>query len=181
MNNIIGQFVARLEVVESTSPPIHDHLRFEMALQTDGVAFARDKLVGIENGSAAMLRNMLRCVAMASFAGYAAIQERHCGVAITCLRERRLHATGMAMQAAAVHREGERHFCGLLVVRRHVPYAFFGIPIDRYFEPVALSLKEKGAPALAGAEEVEQFFFAFDRRLLRSRRTLVGQVDSAIS
>ena len=79
----VGEVVAGNELRERAPGTIDDGFAFEVALEADAVALHGREGGGIGDGAVAMLREMLRGVAMAGAAAYAALQEGRAGVGVT--------------------------------------------------------------------------------------------------
>ena len=102
-----------------------------------------------------ILRKMLRRIAMTTLARDAAITEGLPGIVVAGVGKCGLHSAGMAMKTAAIDRQRQRHLGGQPILWRHVPNAFFRIPVDRDLKPIAVALKEEGPSAFAGAEKIK--------------------------
>ena len=131
-----------------------------MAVQAHGVASHRLEGIQPEHGHLAFRSHVGRSVPMARLAGDAAESERGVGVMVACVRQRRGHPGRMAVQASGIDRQGQGHLAVGEMIGRHVPQSLFGIPVDRRFEPVALLLKQVGAPPFSGSDEVQEFLLA---------------------
>src|SRR5580658_5982338 len=98
---------------------------------------------------------------MAGLAGHTGIEKRLCAEMIV-RSGWFLYAAGMAVQAARIHLERERHFPCVQRFWIHIPHPLLAVPVDRALEPKSVFLEQVGAPSLARSDEIDEFLFPFE-------------------
>src|SRR5271156_3934394 len=113
---------------------------------------------------------------MTRLAGNASVEKGLRAEVIVC-SDGFLYAAGMAVQAASIHFEGERHFPGGQRFRIHIPNPLLAIPIHWALKPETIFLEQIGAASLPRADEVAELLLAFKR----STGPVVAEPDATVA
>jgi len=125
-----------------------------MTLEADIVPLGRGQLVGIQDRPVAAVSQVLRGIAVAAAAAYTALGKRSRGKPVRRLRQRRLDAGRVAVQAVGIDWQRRGHARDIAEVRGHVPDAAFAVEVDRQLKPLPIHLVQVGPAAMSRADEV---------------------------